>query len=280
MFFYYLLSLGISKSVMMYNLRSRQTRNDSVPKNSNPPVPKPVKAVKSKPAKPAKPAKPVKRGTQRERVSDESKQEKQTNDVDLDATIPIEEFMENLKRKTQEDDHNVETKAKKAKIDTPVVSVGSVMTFGDDFCGELGLKKTGFTKKRPVSIEIEEKVSQVACGGMHTVCLTIDGEIYTWGCNDEGALGRQTDNPPKGHNLEAEPSKMPFSLKVKKVTAGDSHSAALTINGEVYIWGNFKVIQLINSSSTLHHFISILTCFFLFFRTPSEILGLYLILTH
>ena len=31
----------------------------------------------------------------------------------------------------------------------------------------------------------------VRAGGMHTVALTDSGRVYTWGCNDEGALGRK-----------------------------------------------------------------------------------------
>lgn len=44
--------------------------------------------------------------------------------------------------------------------------------------------------KYPVSSVF--KFIQVSCGGMHTVGLTGDGDIYTWGVNDEGALGRKT----------------------------------------------------------------------------------------
>ena len=36
------------------------------------------------------------------------------------------------------------------------------------------------------------QVLQIACGGMHTAVLTKDGSIWTWGVNDEGALGRET----------------------------------------------------------------------------------------
>lgn len=36
------------------------------------------------------------------------------------------------------------------------------------------------------------QVLQIACGGMHTVALTLSGEIWSWGVNDEGALGRET----------------------------------------------------------------------------------------
>lgn len=37
-----------------------------------------------------------------------------------------------------------------------------------------------------------EKWVEVACGGMHTVALSSQGEVWTWGVNDEGALGRKT----------------------------------------------------------------------------------------
>jgi len=33
---------------------------------------------------------------------------------------------------------------------------------------------------------------QVSCGGMHSLVLTLGGEVLSWGANDEGALGRKT----------------------------------------------------------------------------------------
>lgn len=39
------------------------------------------------------------------------------------------------------------------------------------------------------------QVVQVAAGGMHSVALSADGEVYTTGVNDEGALGRETGKP-------------------------------------------------------------------------------------
>jgi alpha-tubulin suppressor-like RCC1 family protein len=36
------------------------------------------------------------------------------------------------------------------------------------------------------------QVTQVAAGGMHSVALTPEGELWTTGVNDEGALGRHT----------------------------------------------------------------------------------------
>lgn len=109
--------------------------------------------------------------------------------------------------------------------------------FGADSCGELGQRKIGISVKIPTVLSIEKEIKQVACGPMHTVTLTKSGEVYTYGCNDEGALGRVTDADEK---LEATPTLIPLKNKTIKVTAGDSHCAALTDSQEVFVWGNFR----------------------------------------
>jgi regulator of chromosome condensation len=55
---------------------------------------------------------------------------------------------------------------------------------------------------------------------MHTVALSNMGKVFTWGCNDEGALGREgpENTPlPVGDSL---------SIPVMDVSAGDSHTIA------------------------------------------------------
>lgn len=70
---------------------------------------------------------------------------------------------------------------------------------------------------------------------MHTVLLTNQGKIYTWGCNDEGALGRQ--------GAENVPELVDASLTepMTHVTAGDCHSLAYnTTSNEIYRWGTYR----------------------------------------
>lgn len=62
-------------------------------------------------------------------------------------------------------------------------------------------------------------------------------QVYTFGCNDEGALGRDTTE----EESEMVPGKVALEDKVVQVSAGDSHTAALTEDGTVYIWGAFRV---------------------------------------
>ena len=55
---------------------------------------------------------------------------------------------------------------------------------------------------------------------MHTVALASNGSVYTWGCNDEGVLGR-----PGAENT---PILVDGALNepVTNIAAGDSHSIA------------------------------------------------------
>lgn len=76
----------------------------------------------------------------------------------------------------------------------------------------------------------------IAAGGMHNVCLTKDGQVLTFGCNDKGALGRNTSV----EGSETIPGIVELPAPAIQVTAGDSHSAALLNDGRVFVWGSFS----------------------------------------
>nr|XP_054772431.1 regulator of chromosome condensation-like [Lytechinus pictus] len=61
-------------------------------------------------------------------------------------------------------------------------------------------------------------------------------QVYTFGCNDEGALGRDTSED----GSEFSSGKVSLDAKIIQATAGDSHTAALTEDGKVYAWGTFR----------------------------------------
>ncbi|CAL1282562.1 unnamed protein product [Larinioides sclopetarius] len=132
------------------------------------------------------------------------------------------------------------TKSKKQKVLLSVPSVrpisGKVFVIGENDVGQLGFGEEVETKRRPAVLELPYSITSIAAGGMHSVCLTESGEVMTFGCNDEGALGRITANGEE----EARPGRVEIPEKVIQVSAGDSHSAALTESGQVYIWGNFR----------------------------------------
>lgn len=105
---------------------------------------------------------------------------------------------------------------------------------GTGDCGQLGLGSDIYDISRPRVVSHDQCV-QVCAGGLHSIYLTIDGDVYTFGCNDEHALGRMTDD----ENCFI-PGIVNLPEKILQISAGDSHSAALSVTGKVYIWGTFR----------------------------------------
>ncbi|KAM8891599.1 LOW QUALITY PROTEIN: putative E3 ubiquitin-protein ligase HERC3 [Spinachia spinachia] len=87
---------------------------------------------------------------------------------------------------------------------------------------------------RPLEALCNIPVSQVACGGQHSVALTKGGQVYTWGQNSRGQLGLGRvetciDLPQRLGGLSA--------LPVVLVAAGGEQSFALCVSGAVLGWG-------------------------------------------
>jgi alpha-tubulin suppressor-like RCC1 family protein len=76
--------------------------------------------------------------------------------------------------------------------------------------------------------------------------------VYSFGCNDEGALGRVTtdDEDVNDDNQSSVPGLVLHTWQglVVQVSAGDSHAAVLTDQSKVFIWGCFRAS--LSSTST------------------------------
>ncbi|KAG8530048.1 uncharacterized protein KY384_005530 [Bacidia gigantensis] len=148
----------------------------------------------------------------------------------------------------------------------------NVFVCGEGSNSELGLgpSKRSIDVKRPRLNRLLDpssvEVVTVGAGGMHVAVGTAKGNVLTWGVNDNGALGRDTewdggmkdvdeesesdeDQDDSGLNpKECTPAQveLPEDVTIAKVSAGDSHTLALTDDGNVYGWGTFR-----NSSGIL-----------------------------
>ena len=74
--------------------------------------------------------------------------------------------------------------------------------------------------------------TQIACGGCHTIGLSPNGEVFTWGRGANGQLGHGDRNnrnvPTKVESLSRE--------TIVKVACGDEHTAAVTSEGKLLTW--------------------------------------------
>ena len=70
------------------------------------------------------------------------------------------------------------------------------------------------------------KFLKVACSYSFSVGLSTDGEVYGWGKNFI----------PDAESLE--PKLIPFPSKIKDLSVGANHCAAIDVDGALYTWGN------------------------------------------
>eukprot|EP00210_Caulerpa_lentillifera_P001505 g1443.t1 len=86
-------------------------------------------------------------------------------------------------------------------------------------------------------------IQDVAAGGMHTVVLLKDGTVWSFGVNDEGALGRPTTQPGEQEGDPTLPGRVELPRDAKKpvqVVCTDSGSFILTEDGAIYGCGTFR----------------------------------------
>ena len=77
---------------------------------------------------------------------------------------------------------------------------------------------------------------EVAAGGMHTVVLDSKGQVWTFGCNDEGSLGRLVEEEEDCFL----PAPVTIPEPVVQISAGDSHRWAEE-RGK-YLFRNVKIL--------------------------------------
>ncbi|XP_064956129.1 ultraviolet-B receptor UVR8-like isoform X2 [Musa acuminata AAA Group] len=77
------------------------------------------------------------------------------------------------------------------------------------------------------------KIKQIACGDSHCLAVTMDGEVQSWGRNQNGQLGLGTTED----SLIPQKIQAFLGICVKMIAAGAEHTAAVTEDGDLYGWG-------------------------------------------
>ena len=106
---------------------------------------------------------------------------------------------------------------------------GEIYGCGRNMFGQLGDVTTTDRNYMRLVRGLPSKIIDISAGDYHSLALTENGRVYSWGRNSYGQLGDGTTNDRNlPHLIEGIPG------KVASVKAGDYHSLVLLKSGKVY----------------------------------------------
>ena len=113
-----------------------------------------------------------------------------------------------------------------------------VYASGENVVGQLGIETTGFDIKTPVVVplpaELQGKVVAVGGSLLHTLLLSEDGAVYSFGFNNNGGLGVGDEDARLGVvAVEGQEG-----ITITEITAGSTTSFAISDTGTLYAWGS------------------------------------------
>ncbi|CDW87540.1 kinesin motor domain containing protein [Stylonychia lemnae] len=119
-----------------------------------------------------------------------------------------------------------------------VTSDGMILSWGRGIFGQLGHGDTeNYSLPTPIETLVKIQIIQVACGWQHTMSLSSQGRVFSWGYGEDGQLGHGDTNDyllPKELDYFKK-----NQLRVSFIACGHSHSGCITdsSSAQLYMWG-------------------------------------------
>lgn len=141
-----------------------------------------------------------------------------------------------------------------ASFSLAITTTGQLYSFGENAYGQLGSTTnngSGTANPTPTLVTLPEEkgpVTQVAAGDFHSLAITAGGQLYAFGRNYYGELGRATNN------LKSDPNPTPTLVGLPGATGlpigvatGETYSLVVTATGQLYSFGENRYGQLGNT---------------------------------
>ena len=132
-------------------------------------------------------------------------------------------------------------------------SEGQIYAWGSNDYGQLGNGDTT-DSNTPVKVDTSgvlagKTISQISAGGIHSLALDSEGQIYAWGYNYYGQLGNG-DTTDSNTPVKVDASGVLAGKTITQISAGFFHPLALDSEGQIYAWGYNYNGQLGNGDTT------------------------------
>ena len=112
---------------------------------------------------------------------------------------------------------------------------GKVYAWGNNTYGQVNGSKSSIESVcAMVGVILPGKnIACIRCCSESSMAVTDGGEVYSWGCNTKGELGRGDCNEAIGVHKVV----IPTEVVIEKIACGHSHTLALSNQGVLYVWG-------------------------------------------
>jgi len=121
-------------------------------------------------------------------------------------------------------------------------SYGNIVSYGksDLVLGVPLPKAVNVLRPKRIDSLLHENIIFISSAKYHTLAITVEGKIWSWGHGKSGKLGHGDESSQPEPKLLYFPSRIRFTV----VSVAETHSLALTDNGDVYSWGSDRFGQL------------------------------------
>ena len=112
--------------------------------------------------------------------------------------------------------------------------------WGSNGFGQLGHIEYGIYHKPIKCDNYPDNIISIKCGSIHTLLLTLEGNLYSFGSNHNGQLGLNENTIEKTNK----PTLIRNIPEIKRIECGDNHSMCIDVNNNLWLFGGNNYGQL------------------------------------
>ncbi|XXY17664.1 MopE-related protein [Sorangium sp. So ce216] len=110
---------------------------------------------------------------------------------------------------------------------------GVIWVWGASSYGQIGNGSSGINQVTPTSVSLPGGAAAISAGWHHSLAVSTDGSVWSWGRNNYGQIGNGTS----GTTNRTTPYQVALGGMATAVAAGGGHSLALLSDKTVKAWG-------------------------------------------